>query len=197
MNNANKTILAVVVTATIVGGGVYFWQKKDQTTAPASAPEKATQNQVSQWNKYSNNQYKYEISYPTTGAVRAIKATPEAGIVHQMEINEFADNLNRDASIVHVTVYSGDKGKKFANAKMDSFQANKLQMIAKAVNGNSLTIYSGEIPSDVGGGFFSTINAFLASGSFVYELEILGAGLNIDKAPASTYLNSFKINLGV
>lgn len=146
---------------------------------PAPAP-----NPSASWKTYSNSVFGYSIGYPTTAAVRVIKnVTQPKEILNQIEIDDPAMiNGVEPKTIAHVTVWS----------KNNLMNVEGLQKTEKTVNGNKLTIYYGNKQNDVGGSG-SIVDVFLNKNSRVYELDIVGAGSDINDSAVSTYLNSFQV----
>jgi hypothetical protein len=81
MNQTSKIILAVVITAILVGGGVYYWQTQNSVPADAPTTEEAeptiTDNEpapvaevdeeltiANNWQTYQSQSYGFNISYP-------------------------------------------------------------------------------------------------------------------------------------
>lgn len=69
MQQTWKIVIAVIVTAIIVGSGVYFWQSSEKqnsvTPPPETKQEKSTTEQVSNQGKYENSTYGFSLVFPT------------------------------------------------------------------------------------------------------------------------------------
>ncbi len=81
MNQTTKIILAVIVTAVIVGGSVYYWQTQntvkdevskspiiEETVPPVKniEPEPETEESIitNNWQNYQNSEFGFKINYP-------------------------------------------------------------------------------------------------------------------------------------
>ena len=171
-------------------------EQVDFTSTQPNTTNSGTQqlNEEQSWGKYTNLSYGFSISYPQGKPVIINdndKKSSNSALLQLLEI------MPKDESsfIIHLWTYNNSReGKSETQVFIDEYKENNFNQATKIINGNTVTIYSGEFPAESPGtGTYEEIGAFVTKGSYIYRLEILGGGKNINSEFISGILNSFKV----
>ena len=84
MSNHNQTkpnkkistligILIIVVFALIVGGAIYWYSKEKFETPEVKVSEKTITDETANWKTYRNEEYGFEVKYPSNWQLSTIK----------------------------------------------------------------------------------------------------------------------------
>ncbi|MCX6781468.1 MAG: hypothetical protein NT003_05155 [Candidatus Magasanikbacteria bacterium] len=199
MQHDQKVIRGLAATAIVIAVGAFLIQRIIENRFPVfHGPTSATSTPSIDWLHddtwilYKNSTYKYELLHPSFDSVRSLQPSIDLIAVDSQEfMNDAATSTSNDP-IVHVSIFQGEKGTAWIQAKFNEFQDEGLTQTTSTLNGNDFTIFSGKRPTDAGG-TYDSVTAYVVKNGSIYELEIVNAGVTFDKAPAALYLNSFRV----